>query len=164
MKKLEAIVLIVVVLAGLAGIYYFFSAGAGQATRMLKGCEGDYTLQLRIGGAKQGADYRFKGISGHVELLDIKGGKALLSLDGENTGYLGFGEVYLGKQAGIKMSSVDKTTSAFCMASTVEECVKYEWLAEELPDGSITGSRVCVQYASSADMKFGKAGHVRGFT
>ena len=164
MEKLEAIVLIIVILTGLAGVYYFFSAGSGQATRMLKGCEGDYTLQLRIGGDKQGADYRFKGIGGHVELLDIKDKKAMLSLDGQNSGYLGFGEVYLGQQAGIKMSSVDKTTAAFCMASTVPECIKYEWISEERPDGSITGSRVCVQESSSADLKFGKAGHVRGFT
>jgi len=48
MEKLEAIILIVVVLAGIAGLYYFFSAGAGQATRMLKGCEGDFTLQLAV--------------------------------------------------------------------------------------------------------------------
>ena len=164
MEKLEAVVLIIVVIAGLAGVYYFFSAGSGQATRMLKGCEGDYTLQLRLGGAKQGADYRFKGISGYVELVDIKSGKAMLNLDGQSTGYLGFGEIYLGQQAGIKMSTVDRTTAAFCMASTVPECIKYEWISEEKPDGSITGSRVCVQEASSADLKFGGAGHVRGFT
>ena len=163
MEKLEAIILIVVVLAGIAGLYYFFSVGAGQATRMLKGCEGDFTLQLRLGGAKESADYRFKGISGNVRLIDIQDGKAKFILDGQETPFMGFGESFLGRQAGIKMSTVDRTTVAFCMASTVLECVKYEWITVEKPDGGITGGRECVQYASSADMKFERVGHVRSF-
>ena len=163
MEKLEAIILIIIVLAGAAGLYYFFSAGAGQATRILKGCEGDFTLQLRLGGSKEAADYRFKGIGGNVRLAAIQDRKAKFILDGQETPFLGFGESFLGSQAGIKLSTVDKTTAAFCMASTVPECVQHEWITEEKPGGGITGSRECVQYASSADTKFKEGGHVRGF-
>ena len=163
MEKLEDVVLIAVVLAGVVGLYYFFSASAGEATRMLKGCEGDFTLMLRLGGAKESSDYRFKGISGIVKLVDIEDNKARFLLDGQDSGYLGFGDAFLGQQAGIKMSTVDKTTAAFCMASTVPECMEYAWIAEESPQGGITGSRVCVKYLSSADTKFGRTGQVRSF-
>lgn len=163
MEKLEAVILLIVVLAGIAGLYYYFSASAGQATRMLKGCEGDYTLLLRLGGAKEGAEYQFRGINGYVELVDIEDGKARLLLDGQDTGYLGFQEIFLGKQAGIKMSTVDRNTAAFCMASTVPECVEYKWVAEETPEGDITGGRVCVRYISSAEFKFEQGGLNRAF-
>ena len=72
MEKLEATILILVVLVGLGGMYYFFTASSGEATRMLVGCEGDFTLQLRLGGSRESADYRFKGIGGTVQILDIE--------------------------------------------------------------------------------------------
>ena|GEM_PF-4777912 len=151
MEKLEAFILIVVLLVAAGGVYYFFTAGAGEATRMLVGCTGDFTLQLRLGGARESADYRFKGIHGTVRILDIEEDKAKFMLDGQETPYLGFGDVFLGTQAGIKMSKVGRTTVSFCMASTVPECVAYTWDEE-------AGTRICREIRSSADEKFQRGG------
>jgi len=157
MEKLEAFVLIVVVLVGLGGMYYFLTAGTGEATRRLVGCEGDYTLQLRLGGARESADYRFKGISGTVQILDIEEGKAKLLVDGQETPFLGFQDIFLGKQAGIKMSKVGRTTASFCMASTVPECVGHTWDLE-------SKTRICSDIRSSADSKFEKGGRSATFS
>ena len=157
MEKLEAFVLIVVVLVGLGGMYYFLTAGTGEATRRLVGCEGDYTLQLRLGGARESAEYRFKGISGTVQILDIEEGKAKLLVDGQETPFLGFQDIFLGKQAGIKMSKVGRTTASFCMASTVPECVGHTWDLE-------AKTRICSDIRSSADSKFEKGGRSATFS
>lgn len=146
MEKLEAVVLIAVLLAAAGGLFYFF-AGTGEATRTLTGCEGDFTAQLRLGGAKESVDYRFKGIHGTVRLLDIEGETAKFLIDGYETPYLGFGEIFLGAQCGIKMSKVSRTTVMFCLASTVPECVAYIWDTQ-------AKTRVCVETRSSADSKF----------
>jgi len=151
MEKLEAVILIIVVLVGLGGMYYFFTASSGEATRMLVGCEGDFTLQLRLGGARESADYRFKGISGTVQLLDIEENKAKLLLDGQETPYLEFQDIFLGKQAGIKMSKIGRTTVSFCMASTVPECVAYVWDLD-------AKTKICKEMRSSADSKFEQGG------
>jgi len=156
MGKLEAVVLIVVLLVAAGGLYYFF-ASTGKATRTLLGCEGDFTAQLRLGGAKESTDYRFKGIHGTVRLLDIEDGKAKFLIDGtEETPYLGFQEIFLGSQCGIKMSKISRTTAMFCLASTVPECVAHIWDPQ-------VGTRVCVEYRSSADYKFESGGHSRAW-
>jgi hypothetical protein len=157
MEKLEATILILVVLVGLGGMYYFFTASSGGATRMLVGCEGDFTLQLRLGGARESADYRFKGIGGTVQILDIEESKAKFLLDGVETPYLGFQDVYLGQQAGIKMSKTGKTTVSFCMASTVPECVAYVWDLD-------AKTKICKEVRSSADYKFEQGGRSAAFS
>jgi len=169
MEKLEAIILIIIVLAGAAGLYYFFSAGAGQATRMLPTCQGDLTGNLYIGRiantGKTSMTCRTHGETAEVQLVSVEGDNVYLAVNGEQTGPLTEGAVFLPKNSycGIKIDEIRPNNKyvQFCMASTKPECVQYDWIAEETAGGGITGTRQCVKMLSSADTKFGLTGQGR---
>lgn len=149
MDKLESVIFAAVLFFAVGGLMYMFTSGAGEATRMLKGCKGGDIMQLTFTGLNPNTigEYQFRGLTGSIELLDIKDGKARFSVDGQYTPYLGFGDVWLGEQIGIKMSELSKRDVSFCLASTVPECSEYIWNID-------SKQRECRRWASQADMMF----------
>ncbi|MEM4263901.1 MAG: hypothetical protein QW666_03340 [Candidatus Woesearchaeota archaeon] len=148
MDRLEAIILIVVILAAVIGLYYIY-AGTGEAIRMLPGCEGGYTLRLTTVGLKPtlSDEYHFRGLTGTVELIGIKGDKAKLVIDGVETPYLGFQQVWFGDKVAVKMSEVKPSSVSFCLASNVATCTEYVWNYE-------TKRRECKSWTSQADVLY----------
>ena len=169
MEKLEAVILIVVVLTGAIGLYYFFSTGAGQATRMLPTCEGDLTGSMYFGSIPDTGQTKFTcrthGETAEIQLIGIEDGAVYLAVNGEQTGPLGEGAVFLPQNSycGIKIDEIREREKyvQFCMASTKPECARYEWVSEEKAGGGITGTRECVEWLSSADTKFKLTGQGR---
>jgi hypothetical protein len=172
MEKLEAIILIAVVLAGAAGLYYFFAAGAGQATRMLPTCTGDMTGNLYLGRfegtGREDLECRTRGSVMHtakVQLIAVEDDTVYLAINGEQTGPLTEGDVFLPQNSycGIKIDEIRGRNNyvQFCMADTEPVCVKYDWIAEETAGGDISGTRQCSEWLSSADTKFGLEGQGR---
>lgn len=150
MDKLESVIFAVVLFFAVGGLMYMFTSGTGEATRMLKGCKGGDIMQLTFAGLNPNTigEYQFRGMTGSVELLDIKDGKGRFSVDGQYTPYLGFGDVWLGEQIGIKMSELSKRDVSFCLASTIPECSEYIWNID-------SKQRECRRWESQADLMFG---------
>lgn len=150
MDKLESVIFGAVLLFAVGGLFYMHNFGAGEATKMLKGCKGGDVMQLSFTGLSPNTvgEYQFRGMKGVVELLDVKDGKARFSVDDKYTPYLGFGDVWLGEQVGIKVSELSKRDVSFCLASTLPECSEYIWNID-------TRQRECRRWASQADLMFG---------
>ncbi|MBW3004518.1 hypothetical protein KY310_01690 [Candidatus Woesearchaeota archaeon] len=172
MEKLEAIILIIIVLAGAAGLYYYFAAGAGQATRMLATCQGDLTGNLYLGRfegtGRNTMECRTRGSVMHtakVQLVAVEGDAVYLAVNGEQSGPLTEGSVFLPQNSycGIKIDEIRANNNyvQFCMADTEPVCAQYDWIAEETAGGGIAGTRQCVKWQSSADTKFGLSGQGR---
>ena len=145
MDKLEAILLIIVVLAAVGGLYYIY-AGTGEAIRTLPGCEGGFTMLLTGVGLNPtlSGPYHFRGVSGTVELLDIQSEKAKLLVDGVATPFLGFRQIWFGDKVAIRMSEVKRDSVSFCLASNAVECNEYVWNYD-------TKRRECRRWISQAD-------------
>lgn len=145
MDKLEAIILIIVVLAAIIGLYYIY-ASTGEAVRRLPGCEGGYTMRLTTIGLSPtlSDEYHFRGIDGTIELVSLRGDKAKLLVDGVETPYLGFSQTWFGEKVAVQMSEVKSDSASFCLASNQPTCVDYVWNYD-------TKKRECRRWISQAE-------------
>ena len=148
MEKLEAILLIVVLVAAVVGLYYIY-AGTGEAVRTLPGCKGGYTMKLLATGTRPiiSDKYHFRGASGTIELAGMLNNRAKLRVDGVDTPYLGFREVWVGDKIGVKMSEVTRDSASFCLASNTAECTDYAWNYD-------TKRRECGRWTSQVELLF----------
>jgi len=148
MDKTEAFIFILVIAIAVGGMYFIYS-GTGEATRRMGVCEGGYTAQLTFSGLSQNyiSEYKFRGLEGVIELVDIKENRAMFKVNNIITPYLALGESWIGDQIGIKVGKIDVRSVGVCLASAVPECVDYYWDID-------TMQRECGQWASQADYMF----------
>ncbi|MBN1644930.1 hypothetical protein JW851_02740 [Candidatus Woesearchaeota archaeon] len=148
-RKLEALIFVAVLAVAIGGMYFAYY-GTGQAVRRLPACVGGYVIpHLSFTGLSPNylAEYKFRGIQGSVELIDIQDQKARFKVDGVMTDYIGLTEVWLGEQVGIKVGDISRNSVGICLASTVPECVDYYWDLD-------TRQKECGKWQSQADYIF----------
>jgi len=129
MKKLEAFIFIAVLLVAIGGLFYLYQ-GTGQAVRRLPACSGGYIIPyMSFSGLAPNyiEEFKFRGIEGVIELVDIKEEKAMFKVNGVMTPYLGLTESWIGETVGVKVGNIDSRSVGVCLASSVPECVDYYW-------------------------------------
>ncbi len=149
MEKLEAVIFVAVLAVAIGGMYFAYF-GTGQAIKRLPACNGGFIIpHMSFTGlsANYFAEYKFRGIEGTVELVDIKGPGARFNVDGVLTPYLELTNSWLGEQVGIKVGDISRNSVSVCLASTVPECVDYYWDLD-------TRKKECGQWTSQADSLF----------
>jgi hypothetical protein len=149
MRKLEALIFVAVLAVAIGGLYFAYY-GTGQAIKRLPACNGGYIIaQMSFTGLAPNyfAEYKFRGIQGEIELVDIKGPGARFSVDGVLTHYLELTDSWIGEQVGIKVGDISRNSVSICLASTMPECVDYYWDLD-------TKKRECGQWTSQAESLF----------
>ncbi len=149
MKKLEAFIFVAVLIVAIGGLFFLYQ-GTGQAVRRLPACAGGFIIPyLSFSGLSPNyfAEYKFRGIQGNIELVDIKEGKAMFKVDGVMTPYLALAESWIGEQVGVKVGSIDARAVGICLASSVPECIDRYWDID-------TRRRECGRWQSQADSLF----------